>query len=328
MEKEAVNMVDVRPQNDIVMYKNKDKSVEIQVKTDGDTVWLNRNQMAELFGRDVKTIGKHINNALQEELVEIPTVANFATVGKEGSRQVTRNIDYYNIDMILSVGYRVKSSEGIHFRRWANSVLKKYLFDGVVVNPIRLEQLNKVVEILGRSSDEMVSSVVSLIESFTSGLDLLDNYDHNSFDKPTGSKGEKVLTYELARTAVDTMHFGDSSELFGNERGDSFKGILESIYQTFGGKELYASVQEKAANLLYMLVKDHPFSDGNKRIAAALFVYFLDLNRVLRRQNGDSIIDNNSLAAMTLMIALSRPEEKEIMCLLVMNMLDASEAGK
>ncbi|MDR0906494.1 MAG: virulence RhuM family protein [Oscillospiraceae bacterium] len=308
------------PENSLIaIYTRDDSSVEIQVRTDGDTVWLTRHQLAELFDRDVKTIGKHVSNALKEELAEIPVVANFATTAADGK---TYRTEHYNLDMILSVGYRVKSANGIKFRRWANGVLQKYLIDGYVKNDARLKQLEKSIEILSRSADDMVSGIADvLLQSFSAGLDLLDRYDHQSLTKPKGERGAYVLTYGEAREFVDSMSFAADSDLFGNEKDESFKGTLGAIYQSFGGAEVYPSLEEKAANLLYMTVKNHSFSDGNKRIAAALFVYFLDKNGALFSAHGRQAIDNNSLAAITLMIALSKPSEKEIMCALVMNML-------
>ena len=313
--------------NQIAIYAKEDSSVEIQVRTDGENVWLTRHQLAELFDRDVKTIGKHVANALKEELADIPTVAKFATVQNEGGRDVVRQVEHYNLDMILSIGYRVKSANGIKFRRWANDVLRRYLIAGYVRNDARLKQLEKSMEILSRSSDEMVSGIASvLLQNFAVGLDLLDRYDHQSLAKPKGARGARVLTYDEARKFVDSMRFSADSELFGREKDESFKGVLGAVHQSFGGGDVYPSVEEKAANLLYMIVKDHAFVDGNKRIAAALFVYFLDKNAALYSKQGRRVIDNNSLAAITLMIALSNPAEKDIMCALVMNMLCNAES--
>jgi prophage maintenance system killer protein len=294
----------------------------LEVRTDSDTVWLNRQQLALLFGRDVKTIGKHIGNALREELADIPTVANFATVQTEGNRQVIRQIEHYNLDMILSIGYRVKSTEGVYFRRWATSVLREHLIQGYTINQKRMERLNKVLEIYARSAIPEIAGISGVLRQFTQGLDLLDSYDHQSVAKPKGKPGGGPLSYEEARTFIDSMIFGNESALFGKEKDDSFKSTLGAIYQTFGGQELYPGVQEKAANLLYLTVKNHSFPDANNRIAAALFVYFLDKNDALFAPSRRPLIDNNALAATTLMIALSRPEEKDIMCALVMNMLE------
>ncbi|MDR0514845.1 MAG: virulence RhuM family protein [Coriobacteriaceae bacterium] len=312
----------------IMIYQTTEAAIEIEVRTDTDTVWLNRQQMADLFGRDVKTIGKHINNALREELADFVVVAKFATTTQHGAmpgKTQTHQVEHYNLDMILSVGYRVKSSEGIRFRQWANTVLKQYLLEGAAINQHRLAQMEKAINILSRSTDDMVSGIANVLDRFSSGLDLLDSYDHQTLAKPAGSVSEWQLTYAEARAFVDSMKFNESSDLFGVERDESFKGIVAGIYQSFGGTELYPSVQEKAANLLYLIVKNHSFTDGNKRIAAALFVYFLDKSGMLRASDGTMPINNSALAAITLMVALSKPEEKEVMCLLVMNMLDARQ---
>jgi prophage maintenance system killer protein len=232
-------------------------------------------------------------------------------------------MEHYNLDMILSVGYRVKSDEGIRFRIWANKVLKDYLVNGAAINQKRLTQLNKTLEIISRSATPEISGIADVLHNFANGLDLLDKYDHQCLEKPK-IKGNTdwQLTYEEAIGFIQSMKFGSESSLFGHEKDESFKSSLGVIYQTFGGQELYPSVQEKAANLLYLVVKNHSFSDGNKRIAAALFVYFLEKNNILKGKNGKLLIDNNALAAMTLMFALSEPKEKEIMCNLAMNFLE------
>ena len=312
-------------ENQIAIYTAEDSSVEIQVRTGTDTVWLTRQQLAVLFDRDIKTIGKHIGNAMKEELSEIPVVAKFATTAADGK---TYQTEHYNLDMILSVGYRVKSSNGIKFRRWANGVLQKYLINGYVKNNVRLKHLEKSIQILSRSDNEMVSGIADvLLQSFSGGLELLDRYDHQSLIKPEGGQGAYQLTYDEARNLIDSMRFTANSNLFGSEKDESFKGTLGAIYQSFDGVDVYPSIEEKAANLLYMVVKDHAFTDGNKRIAAALFVYFLDKNGALFSTAGKRVLDNNSLAAITLMIALSKSEEKEIMCTLVMNMLCSENNG-
>ncbi len=304
---------------EIVIYKSQNGLINVDVNFDGENVWLNRLQMSQLFGRDIKTIGKHINNALKEELAEFSTVAKFATVAANNK---VYQMEHYNLDMILSVGYRVKSDEGIRFRIWANKILKDYLVNGAAINQKRLKQLNKTLEIISRSAIPEVSGIASILQDFANGLDLLDKYDHQCLEKPKIQESvDWQLTYDEARTFIDSMKFGDESSLFGHEKDESFKASIGAIYQTFGGQELYASVQEKAANLLYLVVKNHSFSDGNKRIAAALFVYFLEKSNTLKDKNGKSLIDNNALAAMTLMLALSKPQEKEIMCNLVMNFL-------
>jgi prophage maintenance system killer protein len=311
---------------EILIYEKADSSVQIEVRSDGDTVWLSQQQIALLFDSSRTNVVEHINHIYEDvEVEEQATCRNFRQVQKEGTRDVKRNIPFYNLDMIISIGYRISSKKATAFRRWATSTLKQHLIDGFTVNQQRLEHLNKTIEILSRSGDELVSGIVEVLNTFADGLDLLDDYDHQSLVKPKGKSNDWVLKYDEACSFVDSMKFGKESDLFGNEKDESFHGSLGAIYQTFGGAELYPSVQEKAANLLYMIVKNHSFTDGNKRIAAALFVYFLEKNAALVDETGKCIISGNTLAAITLMIALSKPEEKEIMCTLVMNMLDVGE---
>ena len=303
---------------EIILFETKDHSVTLKVPVENETVWLNRNQMAELFDRDVKTIGKHISNALKEEL-DNSTVAKFATVQKEGEREVSRQVEYYNLDMIISVGYRVKSQRGVEFRRWANSVLKDYILKGYAANDKRLEQLGTMIQIMKRAASQLdTNQVLSVVESYHEALDLLDDYDHQTISKPQGERATYVLTYEECRKAIDDMRFSSESDLFGNEKDDSFKGSIGDIYQSFDGVELYPTLEEKAANLLYFITKNHSFSDGNKRIAAAMFLYFLDKNNALFG-DGTKRIDDYTLVALTIMIAESKPEEKEMMIKVIMN---------
>lgn len=306
--------------NEIVIFETEDKAITLPVAVGNETVWLNRNQMAELFARDVKTIGKHINNALKEELdYEEATVAKFATVQMEGEREVERQIEYYNLDVIISVGYRVKSKRGVEFRRWANSVLKNYILKGYAVNDNRIKQLGEVIRIMKRTEEELDSKqVLSVIEKYSSALDLLDSYDHQNMTRPTGNRAMYVLSYEECMKVIQSMKFGDESDLFGKEKDDSFKESTGNIYQSFGGTEIYESLEEKAANLLYFVTKNHSFFDGNKRIAATMFLYFLDKNAALF-VDGKKKIEDSTLVALTIMIAESRPEEKEMMISVVMN---------
>ncbi|MDD3795062.1 MAG: virulence protein RhuM/Fic/DOC family protein [Lachnospiraceae bacterium] len=303
--------------NELVLFESTDGNVRLDVNVEGDTVWLNRSQMAELFGRDVKTIGKHINNSLREEL-DNSVVAKFATTASDGK---TYNVEHYDLDMIISVGYRVKSQRGVEFRRWANSVLKEYILKGYAVNNNRISQLNEVVRIMKRT-DQMLDAkqVLSVVEQYTVALDMLDDYDHQRISKPKGNVTTYVLTYEECKDVISKMKFTSDSELFGNEKDDSFAGSIGTIYQTFGGQDVYPSVEEKAANLLYFVTKNHSFSDGNKRIAATMFLYFLDKNGMLML-DGNKIIEDYTLVAITIMIAESKPEEKETMVKLVMNFL-------
>lgn len=306
--------------NEIVIFETEDNQVKLPVTIEDETVWLNRNQMSELFDRDVKTIGKHINNAFKEELsVDNSTVAKFATVQTEGEREVERNIEYYSLDVIISVGYRVKSKRGVEFRRWANSVLKQYILKGYAVNDNRIKQLGEVIRIMKRTENELDSKqVLSVIEKYSNALDLLDAYDHQNMDRPKGIEATYVLKYEECMEVIQSMRFGDESNLFGKEKDDSFKGSIGNIYQSFGGVDIYESLEEKAANLLYFVTKNHSFFDGNKRIAATMFLYFLDKNKALFVE-GKKKIEDVTLVALTIMIAESRPEEKEMMISVIMN---------
>ncbi len=232
--------------NEIVLFNTEDNEVKLEVPVNGETVWLSRKQMAELFGRDVKTIGKHINNALHEEL-DNSTVANFATVQMEGYREVVRDIQYYNLDVIISVGYRVKSKRGVEFRKWANSVLKQYILQGYAVNSSRIAQLGEVIRVMKRTENTLDSrQVLSVIEKYSKALNMLDSYDHQNMNRPKGSNDTYRLTYEECINVISHMRFGDESALFGREKDDSFKGSIGNIYQSFGGQELYPSLEEKA----------------------------------------------------------------------------------
>lgn len=308
--------------NEIVLFTDGDLNIEVQVNPEQETVLLDRNQMAELFDRDVKTIGKHINNALKEEL-DSSTIAKFATVQKEGKRNVIRNIEHYNLDMIISVGYRVKSNRGIAFRKWANSILKNYVLKGYAINERRLEALNKTVEIQSRMISSLIETpedeVYEVVRKYTDALTLLDEYDHQCLKRPQGNETLYRLSYKECRDLIDSMAF--DSDVFGVEKEKGkLEGILAAVYQNVFDTEVYPSIEEKASNLLYFLIKDHPFADGCKRIGATIFLEFLNKNNSLFKQ-GRQIISNSALVAITLMVAESRPEEKEIMVTLIMNFL-------
>ena len=310
--------------NEIVLFENQKIKLEVNMKE--DTVWLNTEQIALLFDRDPKTIRKHINNALKEEL-DNSTVANFATVQKEGNRNVTRQIEYYNLDMIISVGYRVKSPNGIIFRKWANKILKDYLIKGYAVNHKRLEYLEKTVKLLDiakRGYDNINANdskeILRVITEYTNALDLLDDYDHRNFKKIKGTISNKIITYEECKNTIQKLKFNEKSDIFALERNEGLKSILGAIYQSFDGNDVYPTLEEKAANFLYLITKNHTFIDGNKRIAATLFIYFLQFYNILYK-NGKQIIDNNTLVALTLLIAESNPKEKNILIELIMNFL-------
>lgn len=310
--------------NDIILFETEDSEVSLQVQMQDETVWLSRNQMAELFDRDVKTIGKHINNAIKEELAEQVVVAKFATTSQHGAikgKTQTHMTDFYSLDVIISVGYRVKSQRGVEFRRWANSVLKDYILRGYAVNDKRISQLGQMVQIMKRAENQLdAQQVLSVVESYSAALDMLDDYDHQTMSKPKGNAATYTLTYDECREVIDKMKFATDSNLFGNEKDDSFKGSIGAIYQSFDGEDLYPSLEEKAANLLYFVTKNHSFSDGNKRIAATMFLYFLDKNGALFADGSKRIADY-TLVALTIMIAESKPEEKEMMVNVIMNCL-------
>ncbi len=306
--------------NEIILYETADREVKLNAKTDRDTVWLSLDQLTELFERDKSTISRHIRNIFKEgELERDSVVANFATTAADGK---TYQIDYYNLDVIISVGYRVRSQRGVEFRRWANKVLKDYIIKGYAVNNKRIEQIGEVIRIMKRAENQLdAKQVLSVIEQFNTALDLLDDYDHQTLKKPKGNKAVYVLGYDECRRVISEMRFASDSELFGNEKDDSFKGSIANIYQEFGGVELYPSLEEKAANLLYFVTKNHSFSDGNKRIAAAMFLYFLDKNGALFLDDAktEKAIADQTLAALTIMIAESQPSEKEMMINVIMN---------
>ncbi|WP_152821403.1 MULTISPECIES: virulence protein RhuM/Fic/DOC family protein [unclassified Corynebacterium] len=306
----------------VALYTSRNGEVTLEVTTTEGSVWLNRRQLAALFGRDIKTIGKHIARALAEELKGMATVANFATVAREGTREVTRQVEHYNLDMVLSVGYRVKSAEGVHFRRWANTVLKRYLVEGAALNEPRLRDLQRIIEIMKRSDHPPLSRAADIIARYLPSLALLQDYDNGAVPTEPRTTARWVLTEQEARAIVARVasEFPDNT-LLGRERGDSLAAVLGAIYQSFDGRDLYPTAEEKAANLLYLMVKDHPLSDGNKRSAAALFVTFLEHHGLLTDAAGTRRIANNTLTALTLMVAMSRPREKDLMTALLVRMI-------
>jgi prophage maintenance system killer protein len=307
--------------NKIVLFESKDGAVSLPVSIEADTVWLSQAQMAQLFGKDRTVIGRHIRNAISDGEIDATTMcAKFAHVGKDADR--TYWTEAYNLDVIISVGYRVKSQRGVEFRRWATSVLKSYLVRGYAINRNRIRQLGQTIEVMKRVANNLdTEQVLDVVQTYSAALDLLDGYDHQTIEKPK-TKGRSVeLTYEECRRFIDSMKFAVDSPLFGNEKDGSFKSALGAVYQSFGGKDLYPSSQEKAANLLYLVTKNHGFSDGNKRIAAGLFLYFLKRNKLLLRKDGSKRIADHTLVALTVMIACSKPQEKELMVNLVMTFL-------
>ena len=303
--------------NDVIIFKSTDGEVTMEVRFDGEEIWLNRSQISQLFGRDIKTIGKHINNALREELKQIPTVAKIATVQHEGHRKVIRQVEHYGIDMVLSVGYRVNSIRGIEFRRWANLVLTEYLRKGYSINNRKLNvpNLSDITQLLDayrRSEGDLTLSgndVLQFLIAYNRGLAILDDYDHRTLKTPEGVSDTYLIRYEECKAIIRQSQFSGQSDTFAKERDPSFHSSISTIYQTFDGKELYPTLELKAANLLYLITKNHSFIDGNKRIASTIFLYFLDRNQVLFIA-GKKRIQDEALAALTILVAASDPKDK------------------
>ena len=315
--------------NEIILFENQGVKLEVNLKD--ETVWLNSEQMAQLFGRDYKTIRKHINNALKEELKNEVVVAKFENTTEHGAIQgktQTHMVEYYNLDMIISVGYRVKSNNGVIFRKWANKILKEYLIKGYAVNQRRLEYLEKTIKLIDIANriDERLEGndakeILKVIGDYSRALDLLDDYDHKTLKKIDGNIDERKIEYKECIEVINKLRFNEESSLFAVERDKGLESIIRNIYQSFDGQDIYKSIEEKGANFLYLIVKNHVFTDGNKRIAATLFIYFLNFYDILYK-NGIQTIDNNTLTALTLLIAESNPKEKEVIIDLVMNFLN------
>lgn len=303
-------------ENEIVLFESVDGEVSLPVNLEQETVWLSTEQMCDLFGRTQPVITRHINNVFQEkELIKQGNMHYLHITGKP------RPVAFYSLDVIISVGYRVKSQRGVEFRRWATDVLRRYILEGHAENERRLRQLGTVAHIIERIPGDVGSrELLDIVESYTDVFRLLDEYDREAVTRPSGTRGTFVLDYDECMTLIGQMRAKFTSDLFGCEKDDSFRSSISVIYQSFGGQELYPSAEEKAANLLYFIIKNHSFSDGNKRIACSLFLYFLDRNGMLFR-GLDKRIADSTLVAVALMIAESRPEEKESMISLVMNFL-------
>ncbi len=309
--------------NEIVLFDN--QNVKLEVNVNDETVWLTQNQMARLFDKERTVITKHINNIFKEG--ELDRESN---VQKMHFANSDKPVTYYNLDVIISVGYRVKSKNGIVFRKWANKVLKDYLIKGYAINNKRLEYLEKtikLIDIAGRIDEELngneAKEIIRVINDYSKGLDLLDDYDHKRIVKPNGTVNDKKISYEECIEIINKLKFSNESNLFARERNEGLKSIIGAIYQSYDGIDLYKTVEEKAANFLYLIIKNHVFIDGNKRIGATLFIYFLRYYNLLYIE-GKQVIDNNTLVALTLLIAQSNPKEKEILIDLVMNFLNCT----
>ena len=311
-------------ENEIVIFENQGVKLEVSMKD--ETVWLNIEQMTELFKRDKSVISRHLKNIFEEnELEKQSVVANFATTASDGK---IYHVDYYNLDVIISVGYRVKSKEGIKFRKWATNILKEYMLRGYAVNKRRLEYLEKTVKLIDIANriDERLENndaieILKVIGSYSKALDLLDDYDHRTFKKIKGNIDQRKIEYNECIDVINKLKFNEKSDIFAIERDKGLEAIIGNIYQSFDGQDVYKSVEEKAANFLYFTVKNHVFVDGNKRIAATLFIYFLNFYNILYK-DGQKTIDNNTLAALTLLIAQSNPKEKDVIIDLVINFLN------
>ena len=308
--------------NEIVIFENQKIKLEVNMKD--ETVWLSLDQLAQLFDRDKSVISRHIKNALEEEL-DNSVVAKIATTAKDGK---TYQVDYYNLDLIISVGYRVKSKNGVEFRKWANKVLKDYLIKGYSVNQKRLDYLEKTIQLIdiaGRIDYELTGEeaqgIIKVINNYSNALNILDDYDHEKINKPKGKNSDDVIKYEDCIEVISKLKFNSDSNLFGLGRNKGLSSIINDVYQSFDGVDVYPSVEEKAVNFLYLITKNHTFIDGNKRIAATLFIYFLNFYNILYK-DGVQVIDNNTLVAITLLIAQSNPREKDILVDLVMNFLE------
>lgn len=324
--------------SEIQIFTSKDGKTEIQVTLENETVWLNQYQLESLFQTNRTSINRHISNIYKtEELDKESTCAKFAQVQKEGNREIKRQIQYYNLDVIISVGYRVNSKRGTEFRIWANKILKEYLIRGFSINELRLKkqneqlkELQKSVKLIGEAINQKVLStdesigLLAIISDYAYALDILDQYDYNTLKITETTEQKSVqVTYEEAIGQIEFVKrkYGNS-DLFGKEKDKSFRSSVSTIYQTFDGKDLYPGIEEKAANLLYLITKNHSFADGNKRIAAFLFLYFLDKNGILYNENGNKRIADNALVAITLMIAISKPEDKDTIVRIIVNLIN------
>ena len=309
--------------NEIVLFESRDGAVTLPVPVRDESVWLTRMQMADLFDVTPQNITIHLKKVYAAgELEREATSKDFLLVQTEGGRQITRSVNCYSLDAIISVGYRVNSARATQFRIWATRILKDYIVRGYAINRERMRQLGQTVEVMKRVANSLdVEQVLDVVNAYSTALDLLDGYDHQTIEKPKARGHSVELTYEECRRFIDSMKFAADSPLFGNEKDGSFKSALGAVYQSFDGKDLYPSSQEKAANLLYLVTKNHGFSDGNKRIAAGLFLYFLKRNKLLLREDGTKRIADHTLVALTVMIAESKPQEKELMVNIVMTFL-------
>lgn len=315
--------MDVLEKNEVLQFKDNEFVLDVNVSPQEETVWLNRQQIAELFDRDIKTIGKHLKNIFEEELNKESVVANFATTANDGK---IYQVEYYDLDVIISVGYRVKSKRGILFRQWANRVLKTYLLKGYVLNNKHFQDIDYVTKILddyhkvgGRLPSS--HSLLEFLKAYQRGFQILDDYDHHTLVSPKGEKDLYIIDYDECINLIHETMFTDKGDQFAIEKDESFHSSIATIYQSFGGEDLYPTLEDKASALLYFIVKNHSFIDGNKRIGATIFLYFLSKNRALYKM-GQERINNDALATLTILVASSRPEDKDIVIELIKTILN------
>jgi len=325
--------------NKIEIYQASNGSIEFKSDLEHDTIWANQKQIAELFGTKIPAINKHIKNIINDEELDNSTISKMEIVQQEGKREVLRRIDFYNLDMIIAVGYRVNSKLATKFRKWATSVLKSYLIDGYAINEKKLNtkqellsNLKQTIFMLSSQNIENDKEILNLLAQYTKTLSLLESYDKNNIDDFDGCKSDCMLTYEetkevLEKVKDELIKKGEATKLFANEKADELQGIVANLYQTFGGVELYPSVEDKASNLLYFIIKDHPFNDGNKRSASFMFIYFLDKCNYLYKHSGEKKINDNALTTLTLLIASSNPKDKELMIKLIKHLIFESETN-
>jgi len=320
--------------NKIEIFQSSNGEIEFSSDAEHETIWASLEQIAKLFSRDKSGISRHIKNIFNsQELDKDSTVAKIATVQKEGNREVVRDIEYFNLDMIISIGYRVDSKEATNFRKWATSVMKKYLLDGYAINEKKVTQtkellnnLKQTIDFLSTKEIGQEKEILNLLNTYTKTLSLLESYDKSSIEDFNGSSSEYELTYDevknvLSEVKSSLMKKCEATKLFANEKADELAGIVGNLYQTFGGVELYPSIEDKATHLLYFIIKDHPFSDGNKRSASFLFIYFLDKCDYLYKENGEKKINDNALTTLTLLVASSDPKEKDMLIKLIKHLL-------
>lgn len=319
--------------NQIEIFQSSNGEIEFRGDTKHKTIWATQKQIAQLFGTKIPAINKHIKNILDEEELDKSTISKMEIVQKEGSRKVKRIVEFYNLDMIIAIGYRVNTKTATQFRKWATSVLNKYILNGYAINEKKITQtkellnnLKKTINFLTTKTIGQEKEILNLLKTYTKTLSLLESYDKSSINEISGSKTKYRLTYEevkevLSKLKSTLIKKNEATELFANEKADEVKGIIGNLYQTFGGIELYPTIEDKAANLLYLIIKDHPFNDGNKRSASFLFVYFLDCCNYLYKQNGEKKINENALTTLTLLVASSDPKEKDILIKLIKHLL-------